>query len=130
MSVSWLRALGLIVISAWLAVGCSGGKKIEVGDPCTLNSDCNQGLVCTWGKCHQPCHTSVDCPAGQSCVQTNSGPICQLPARGQLHEHVVQRRFGVRERLALSEHLSVRHVLHRRASLRRRRLRRPWMILR
>ncbi len=75
-----LRALGLIVISAWLAGGCSAGKKIEVGGSCVLNSDCNQGLVCTWSKCHEACHKSVDCPAGQSCVQSNSGPVCQLPA--------------------------------------------------
>ncbi len=79
MSLSYPRVFGVIVVSVWLAGGCSE-KKIDVGGSCVLNSDCNQGLVCSWGKCHEPCHKSVDCPAGQSCVQTNSGPVCQLPA--------------------------------------------------
>jgi hypothetical protein len=50
-----------------------------VGGTCVLSSDCKQGLVCTWGKCHDACHTSVDCPLGQSCVKTALGPVCQLP---------------------------------------------------
>jgi len=80
MSPSWLRILGLIVVSAWLAASCTGGKKIEVGGSCVLNSDCDRGLVCTWGKCHAACRTSVDCPAGQSCVTaSDQSTVCQLP---------------------------------------------------
>jgi hypothetical protein len=74
------RILGLMVVSAWLAVGCSGAKKIDVGGACILNSDCNSPLMCTMGKCHDACHTSADCPTGQSCVNTNDATICQLPA--------------------------------------------------
>jgi len=77
------RILGLMVVSAWLAVGCSGAKKIDVGGTCILNSDCNSPLVCTMGKCHDACHTSADCPTGQSCVNTNDATICQLPAEGE-----------------------------------------------
>jgi hypothetical protein len=76
------RILGLMVVSAWLAVGCSGAKKIDVGGACILNSDCNSPLVCTMGKCHDACHTSADCPTGQSCVKTGNSTICQLPAEG------------------------------------------------
>ena len=32
------------------------------------------------GKCHDACHTSADCPAGQSCIITsNRSTVCQLP---------------------------------------------------
>jgi hypothetical protein len=79
MSVSWLRILGLMVVSACLAAGCSGVKKIDVGGACILNSDCNQPLVCTMGKCHDACHTTADCPAGQ-CVKVDNTTFCQLPA--------------------------------------------------
>ena len=74
------RVLGLMVVSASLAAGCSSAKKIDVGGTCVLNSDCNGSLVCTAGKCHDQCHTSADCPAGQSCVKTSDSVICQLPA--------------------------------------------------
>jgi hypothetical protein len=74
------RILGLMVVSAWLAAGCTSAKKIDVGGTCILNSDCNGSLVCTMGKCHDACHTSADCLAGQSCVKTDDTTFCQLPA--------------------------------------------------
>ena len=80
MSASWLRTSGLMIVLACLAAGCSGPKKIAVGGACILNSDCNQPLVCTMGKCHDACHTSADCPAGQSCITaTDQSRVCQLP---------------------------------------------------
>jgi alpha-tubulin suppressor-like RCC1 family protein len=69
-----------MMISASLAVGCSSPSKLDVGGTCILNSDCNGTLVCTMGKCHDACHTSADCPTGQSCVKTSDTTICQLPA--------------------------------------------------
>jgi len=78
MSVS--RILGLMIVSSWLFVGCSGAKKIDAGGTCILNSDCNHGLVCTWGKCHVACNTSADCPAGDSCItSSDQSNVCQLP---------------------------------------------------
>ena len=80
MSASWQRVLGLMMVSASLVAGCSSAKKIEVGGTCILNSDCNQGLACTAGKCHDECHTSADCPAGQSCIiASDQTKVCQLP---------------------------------------------------
>jgi hypothetical protein len=79
MSVSWSHFLGLMAASVWLAAGCSSEKKIEVGATCIMNSDCTRPLVCTEGRCHDACHTSVDCPAGQSCMNTDGVTICQLP---------------------------------------------------
>jgi hypothetical protein len=79
MSVSWFRLLGFMAASVWLAAGCSSEKKIEAGATCIMNSDCTQPLVCTEGRCHDACHTSVDCPAGQSCMNTDGVAICQLP---------------------------------------------------
>ncbi|HJX63325.1 MAG TPA: hypothetical protein VJ860_05160 [Polyangia bacterium] len=79
MFVSWLRLVGLMVVSAWLVAGCGGAKKIDVGGTCILNSDCNGSLLCTMGKCHDACHTSADCLAGKSCVKTDDTTFCQLP---------------------------------------------------
>ena len=69
--VVWLFALG------WLAVGCGSSKKVDLGDECSLNSDCNEPLVCTFGKCHAACVETRDCLAGQSCVNTAQGGVCQ-----------------------------------------------------
>jgi len=74
------RVPGLTIVLLWLTSGCTSPMKIDVGGTCILNSDCNQGLVCTWGKCHDACHTSADCPAGQSCVTSkDQSNVCQLP---------------------------------------------------
>lgn len=81
MSASWLRIVGLTIASSWLAVGCSSSSEksdssnktgIAVGGPCVLNGDCNDSLVCTWGKCHTPCMFLSDCLKGQSCVNTGN----------------------------------------------------------
>ena len=81
MSASWQRVLGLMVVSASLVAGCGSAKKIDAGGACVLNSDCNQGLVCTWGKCHVACHTSADCQPGQSCITTSAqSTVCESPA--------------------------------------------------
>ena len=80
MSASSLRVLGLVAVSSWLAVGCTSEKKILPGAACILNTDCHNPLVCTMEKCHDACHGTADCPAGQSCVKTDKGTVCQLPA--------------------------------------------------
>jgi hypothetical protein len=79
MSVSWFRFLGFMAASVSLGAGCRSASKIEVGGTCIMNSDCTQPLVCTMGKCHDACHTTADCPAGQ-CVKVDNTTFCQLPA--------------------------------------------------
>ena len=55
-------------------------QGIDVGTSCLLNSDCNSPLSCTFGKCHDTCLETRDCPTGESCVQWYTGAVCQLPA--------------------------------------------------
>jgi hypothetical protein len=88
MSISWLRRSGLMLISACLATACGASKKIDVGGTCLLNSDCNGSLVCTMGKCHDACHTSADCPAGEPCTKVNNSPVCLVPAEAHCTANV------------------------------------------
>lgn len=64
-----------------LLASCSDGdKKLELGGSCVLNSDCGDPLVCTFGSCHQACHSLRDCPSGESCVRVDNAGVCQLPS--------------------------------------------------
>ena len=74
------RTYGPLWIVAVLAVGCSSSKKIDVGTPCVLNSDCNNPLSCTYGKCHEGCRSTVDCQPGQECTKVSGLGVCLLPA--------------------------------------------------
>jgi hypothetical protein len=98
MSLAWLKAdvlLGSIgkfaaasLLFATLGVtGCGTDpvKDTGVSKKCTLNSDCNGGLVCSFGLCHKECETTNDCPAGQRCVQTDDTNVCQLTQEAQCH---------------------------------------------
>jgi hypothetical protein len=74
-------AAALVLFSTFVVVGCGGGgsSKPQPGTGCTLNSQCDQPLVCTFEKCHAACVTDTDCPSGQLCVKTTTGNVCQLP---------------------------------------------------
>jgi NHL repeat len=97
MSLAWLKAdvlLGSIgkllaasLLFATLGVTGCGTDPVKGGvtKSCTLNSDCNGGLVCSFGLCHKECATTTDCPAGQRCVQTDSSNVCQLSQEAQCH---------------------------------------------
>lgn len=82
------RILGLVVVSSWLAAGCSSAKKIEPGATCLLNTDCKQPLVCTMNKCHEGCRATVDCPPGQICTKVENSGVCQLPAEAECSANV------------------------------------------
>jgi hypothetical protein len=58
--------------------GCGSSSKPPVGKVCTLNSECNNPLSCTFGKCHNACVETRDCPAGQRCLKVPGGNVCQL----------------------------------------------------
>lgn len=65
-----------------LAVGCGDEEdpKAAVGSGCTINSDCNEPLVCVFRKCHTQCEATRDCPDGQRCViGVPPTHVCQLP---------------------------------------------------
>jgi sulfatase modifying factor 1 len=79
MSVLPRYVLCSLIALSWLAAGCSDSKKIDLGGGCLLNSDCNSPLSCSFGKCHETCVETRDCPLGQTCVKTPQGGVCQLP---------------------------------------------------
>jgi len=56
-----------------------GGSNGALAASCTLNTDCNVPLVCTYGACHQACAESRDCPAGERCIVASGGNVCELP---------------------------------------------------
>jgi hypothetical protein len=57
------------------------GQLVEsgVGVACVASAECNSILTCTMNRCHYPCQSTNLCPSGQSCVNTGSGAVCQLP---------------------------------------------------
>ena len=71
-------------LAAFLAfAGCSGGSSSTPvpGNTCGKNSDCAQGLTCSFGRCQSACEEARDCPTGQQCVKNASGiNSCLLPA--------------------------------------------------
>lgn len=55
--------------------GCSGGSSSTpvAGGTCQMNSDCAQGLTCSFGRCQVPCKEARDCANGGQCVKDASG---------------------------------------------------------
>jgi hypothetical protein len=56
----------LVVLVAQVA--CSDKKAPVPGKTCLVNTDCDNPLSCTYGKCHEACREDVDCPTDQVCV--------------------------------------------------------------
>jgi hypothetical protein len=73
----WLH-VGLM---ATLLVACGSSKQPAPGATCAVNSDCNNPLSCTFGRCHATCKEARDCPTGQRCVSAPVGAVCQLNAQ-------------------------------------------------
>ncbi|HVU01611.1 MAG TPA: hypothetical protein VHE30_07665, partial [Polyangiaceae bacterium] len=75
-------AAGALAAASSLAFGgCSADSnatKSRVAIGCTLSSDCDSSLVCTFGRCHVACQTSKDCSGGGRCVYTGEDHVCQL----------------------------------------------------
>jgi hypothetical protein len=70
-----------------LSAACGSSSPPPTGKACSVNSDCNNPLSCTFGSCHEACAKSTDCPTGQTCVKGPINPatmmpanVCQLPA--------------------------------------------------
>lgn len=70
----------LLVAAVLMGCGSDDKKTPPVGQTCVLNSECNNPLSCSFGKCHAPCQESRDCNLGQRCVKSETGVnVCQLP---------------------------------------------------
>ena len=84
--------LGLVV---GLAVGCSSSSTPPAGKTCIVNSECNNPLACTFGKCHVACMETRDCPLGARCLKAPGGNVCQLdeekrcPATGACQQPLI-----------------------------------------
>jgi hypothetical protein len=73
------RGLGLgLLVGLAVAAGCGDSGKPPTGKACVLNTECNNPLACTFGKCHVQCTESRDCQPGQRCVKSATGNVCQL----------------------------------------------------
>ena len=86
--------LATLLLATCAAVGCSR-PKLVLGDPCSLNSDCDEEFyVCRYDRCRQECFEDRDCAAGLDCyfgpergVDSDPPPdggtrgpgVCQLP---------------------------------------------------
>jgi hypothetical protein len=79
--VQLIRAVvaGAIVLAAACSGSTSTSSTRHLAEGCTLNSDCEKGLVCALGRCRQQCVSSADCKGGGSCVTDASGGVCQTP---------------------------------------------------
>jgi hypothetical protein len=82
----------MFLLSASMVAGgaCSDSSEEEkaadeLSKQCTLNSECNDPLVCAFQRCHEQCSVSRDCPPGQRCVKGEEEDsedmpgVCQLP---------------------------------------------------
>lgn len=67
-----------LIIALVLLCACSR-PRVVVGDECTLNSDCDEPLVCRLDRCRRQCVDSRDCGAGLRCLDIMAqGGFCQL----------------------------------------------------
>lgn len=70
-------ALGF-ALSGPLACGEEDSALLLLGDGCSLNSDCEEGLICAFGVCHSACATSEDCSGARCIADERRGRVCQF----------------------------------------------------
>ena len=83
----WIRIAGVVVGLPAVAVlataipSCSSSSSGLAGldQGCSINSDCDSPLICAFGRCHSACNESRDCSAGERCVASSAGSVCELP---------------------------------------------------
>lgn len=79
------RPFHAVVALAFAACPASNEvEKLPVRAACTLNSDCNEGLVCLFERCHAECTKDGDCVRPTVCrpLQSYKGSgagVCLLP---------------------------------------------------
>jgi hypothetical protein len=79
-------SLGISLSAASSLIGACGGDDegqinlAKLSQGCSLNSQCENPLVCTYAHCHRQCDDDRDCRGEERCVKGGSGHVCQLPA--------------------------------------------------
>ncbi|HEX4339203.1 MAG TPA: hypothetical protein VH062_25020 [Polyangiaceae bacterium] len=74
------RVFSFVLAALLTALACSGDSPKPLASGCTINTDCDQPLVCAFERCHKACNDSRDCPAGLHCVSSDKPyRVCQLP---------------------------------------------------
>lgn len=70
-------SLGVGLLALTLA-GCTERSRTAGRGfpPCSRQSDCGAGQVCTTIGCCPGCHSDADCPSGQSCNPSLAGNFC------------------------------------------------------
>jgi hypothetical protein len=78
------KVIGVVVCAVLaLAAGAAASSCKSSASPagtCSINSDCNNPLVCAFGRCHSACLQARDCPAGDECVVSGTTGVCLSPA--------------------------------------------------
>lgn len=83
-----VSAIMLLALSGMWSSACSSDDKPPAtAKKCTLNSDCDSNLVCSFGLCHKQCEEAKDCGPGQLCVKSDGkageGGVCQLDLQSE-----------------------------------------------
>ena len=80
-------AVAHALLASMAFLGCGGGSSsAPPGATCAMNSECAQGLTCSFGRCQSACKEERDCPTGQQCVKNASGiNSCLLPTMEACH---------------------------------------------
>lgn len=75
-------ASGAVVLGGAASCSSNTPAAVAVGTGCTLNSDCDNPLVCIYQTCHQECASDRDCnqPVGSFCIFQNGSGVCLTPA--------------------------------------------------
>ena len=74
-----LRSLALVLFGALLSTTAACETRVSLGTPCTSTSQCNDGLICSFGRCRAGCERQTDCEGAQVCVQESGlGAVCTL----------------------------------------------------
>jgi hypothetical protein len=81
------HAFIVLGLTLGLCAASCGSSAPKTGPGCSVNSDCQSPLACTYGRCHVQCTNAIDCPAGQICLRAPGGGtdggmapgVCRLP---------------------------------------------------
>ena len=74
------RRIAVAGLAFILGAACAR-PRLNTGEGCQLNTDCEDPLVCGLERCRRQCVDSRDCAAGLLCLAIGDlGGVCQLPS--------------------------------------------------